>query len=106
MEELVAQMAKGDELSRHQKEGLATLIRELEDRFSSKPGRTEVLKYDIELTSETPVRLRPYCVSRRQQEILRVEINKMLDLAVIERGESDFSSPVILVEVPGRNAAP
>lgn len=45
-------------------------------------------------------------MSHCQEEILRDEIDKMLDLRVIELGETDFSSSVILVEVPGQDPRP
>ncbi|GFU47000.1 retrovirus-related Pol polyprotein from transposon 412 [Trichonephila clavipes] len=45
-------------------------------------------------------------MSRRQTEILKSEVNKMLELKIIEPGESDFTSPLILVEAPGKKARP
>ncbi|GBL94279.1 hypothetical protein AVEN_16802-1 [Araneus ventricosus] len=39
-------------------------------------------------------------------EILKQEIKRMLDLGVIEVGESDFSSPLILVEAPEEEPRP
>ncbi|GFU01964.1 retrovirus-related Pol polyprotein from transposon 297 [Trichonephila clavipes] len=38
----------------------------------------------------------------RQVEILKSEFNKMLEVKIIEPGESDFTSPLILVEAPGK----
>lgn len=58
-----SQMTKGDELDPHQKEGLATLILQFEDMFSSIPGITKVLKHDIELIAETSVRSRSFRLS-------------------------------------------
>lgn len=66
VEELMANMTEGDELDPYKKEGLAFFIRELVDRFSSKPARTEVLKHDIELPAETSMRSKPYRVSHRE----------------------------------------
>ncbi|GFV53666.1 transposon Ty3-G Gag-Pol polyprotein [Trichonephila clavipes] len=37
-------------------------------------------------------------MSPRQIEILKSEVNKMLELKIIEPGESEFTSPLILVE--------
>lgn len=62
--------------------------------------------HDIELTSDQPVRSRPYRVSPRRNEILRAEIQRMLDLKIIEVEESDYTSPMILVEVPGKEPRP
>ncbi|GFX61984.1 retrovirus-related Pol polyprotein from transposon 17.6 [Trichonephila clavipes] len=59
-----------------------------------------------ELVSDQPVRTKPYRMSHRQNEILKNEINRMLKLGIIEVGESDYMSPVILVEVAGEEPRP
>ncbi|GFX53732.1 retrovirus-related Pol polyprotein from transposon 17.6 [Trichonephila clavipes] len=45
-------------------------------------------------------------MSPRQIEVLKSEVNKMLELKIIEPGESDFTSPLILVEAQGKEARP
>ncbi|GFS86810.1 retrovirus-related Pol polyprotein from transposon 17.6 [Trichonephila clavipes] len=45
-------------------------------------------------------------MSPRQIEILISEVNKMLELKIIEPGESDFTSPIILVEAQGKETRP
>ncbi|GBO14202.1 Retrovirus-related Pol polyprotein from transposon 17.6 [Araneus ventricosus] len=45
-------------------------------------------------------------MSPRQIDILKTEVNRMIELKIIEPGESDFTSPLILVEVPGKDARP
>ncbi|GFV21344.1 retrovirus-related Pol polyprotein from transposon 17.6 [Trichonephila clavipes] len=45
-------------------------------------------------------------MSPRQIEILKSEVNKMLGLKIIQPGESDFTSPLILVEAQGKEARP
>ncbi|GFW81692.1 retrovirus-related Pol polyprotein from transposon 17.6 [Trichonephila clavipes] len=45
-------------------------------------------------------------MSPRQIEILKSEVNKMLELKIIEPRESDFTSPLILVEAQGNEARP
>ncbi|GFS90698.1 hypothetical protein TNCV_3771221 [Trichonephila clavipes] len=45
-------------------------------------------------------------MSGRQNEILKSEINRMLKLGIIEVGESDYMSPMILVEVAGKENRP
>ncbi|GFY14232.1 hypothetical protein TNCV_3614211 [Trichonephila clavipes] len=43
-------------------------------------------------------------MSPRQIEILKSEVNKMLELKIIEPGESDFKSTLILAEAQGKEA--
>ncbi|GBL74841.1 Transposon Ty3-G Gag-Pol polyprotein [Araneus ventricosus] len=45
-------------------------------------------------------------MSPRQIDILKTEVNKIIELKIVEKGESDFTSPLILVEVPGKDARP
>ncbi|GFV05394.1 retrovirus-related Pol polyprotein from transposon 17.6 [Trichonephila clavipes] len=45
-------------------------------------------------------------MSHRQNEILKNEINRILKLGIIEVGESDYLSPMILVEVAGKEPRP
>ena len=74
--------------------------------FSSNPGCTPLVQMDIKLLDETLVRVRPYQMSARQIDILKEEIRRLLKLAVIEVGESDYASPMILVEYPGKDPCP
>ncbi|GFX59716.1 retrovirus-related Pol polyprotein from transposon 297 [Trichonephila clavipes] len=45
-------------------------------------------------------------MSARQTDIMQEEIRKMLKYQVIEIRESDYASPMILVETPGRDLGP
>ncbi|GFU82942.1 retrovirus-related Pol polyprotein from transposon 17.6 [Trichonephila clavipes] len=63
-------------------------------------------EHDIELESERAIVAKPYRMSPRQIEILKSVVNKMLELKIIEPGESDFTSPLILVEAQGKEARP
>ncbi|GBN31284.1 Retrovirus-related Pol polyprotein from transposon 17.6 [Araneus ventricosus] len=47
---------------------------------------------------------KPYLMSPRQIDILKTEANRMIELKIVEPGESDFMSPLILVEVSGKDA--
>ncbi|GFW40266.1 retrovirus-related Pol polyprotein from transposon 17.6 [Trichonephila clavipes] len=67
---------------------------------------TDLAEHDIELEYERAIVAKPHRMSPRQIEILKSEVNKMLELKIIEPGESDFTSPLILVEAPGKEARP
>ncbi|GFX05194.1 retrovirus-related Pol polyprotein from transposon 17.6 [Trichonephila clavipes] len=74
--------------------------------FSNNPGLTNLVEHEIQLVSDQPVWTKPYRMSHRQNEILKNEINRMLKLGIIEVGESDYMSPMILVEVAGKEPLP
>lgn len=93
-------------LSTEEKDDVVRLVRDFEGLFSDVPGKTDLITHDIELTTDTPVRSRPYRISPRQEEIMRKEVERMLDLGVIEEGDSEYASPMIIVEVPGKEPRP
>lgn len=99
-------MVEVAELTANEKRDLESLLIEYEDMFSEKPGRTNLVVHDIELTATQPVRSKAYRVSPRQRAIIETEIKRMLELDVIEACESDYTSPLILVEVPGKDPRP
>lgn len=106
IEKRVEDLVSKSQLTMKQKQELRGLLTEFQDRFVSEPGRTSVLTHDIELTSSEPVRSKTYRVSPRRLELIKAEVNRMLELGVIEPCESDYTSPLILVEVPGKDPRP
>ncbi|GFV02295.1 retrovirus-related Pol polyprotein from transposon 412 [Trichonephila clavipes] len=75
--------------------------------FSNTLGCTDLAEYDIELESERAIFAKPYRMSPRQFEILKSEVNSnMLELKIIEPGESNFSSPLVTVEALRKEARP
>ncbi|GFX37788.1 retrovirus-related Pol polyprotein from transposon 412 [Trichonephila clavipes] len=93
-------------LSQIQRGQLKELLYEYSNLFSNIPGCTDLAEHDIELESERAIVAKPYRMSPQQIEILQSEVNKMLELKIIEPGESDFTSPLILVEAQGKEARP
>ena len=94
------------ELTETQASNLKDLLKTFKDMFSVKPGLTHLVTHDIELVDKNPIQQRPYRMSPRQKDILEAEIKAMLEGGIIEEGESEFTSPMILVEVPGRDPRP
>ncbi|GFX54765.1 retrovirus-related Pol polyprotein from transposon 297 [Trichonephila clavipes] len=98
------------ELNKHLHDKQIDRLRELLNKyskcFSNNPGLTNLVEHEIQLVSDQPVRTKPYRMSHRQNEILKNEINRMLKLGIIEVGESDYMSPMILVEIAGKEPRP
>ncbi|GFX84312.1 CCHC-type domain-containing protein [Trichonephila clavipes] len=97
---------QASELNKHLNDKQMDRLRELLNKyskcFSNNPGLTNLVEHEIQLVSDQAVRTKPYRMSHRQNEILKNEINRMLKLGIIEVGESDYMSPMILVEVAGK----
>ncbi|GFX01421.1 retrovirus-related Pol polyprotein from transposon 17.6 [Trichonephila clavipes] len=93
-------------LHRKQMDRLRELLNKYSKCFSNNPGLTNLVEHKIQLVNDQPVRTKPYRMSHRQNEILKNEINRMLKLRIIEVGKSDYMSPMILVEVAGKEPRP
>ncbi|GFY32887.1 retrovirus-related Pol polyprotein from transposon 412 [Trichonephila clavipes] len=85
---------------------LKQVITKNKDVFSPDPGTTHLMRMDIELISDKPIKTKPYRMSPRQINILRKEIKRLLELGEIEIGQSDYTSPLILVESPNKDPRP
>ncbi|GFW77158.1 hypothetical protein TNCV_2725881 [Trichonephila clavipes] len=93
-------------LSPSQIDELKQVITKNKDVFSPDPGTTHLMRMDIELISDKPIKTKPYRMSPRQINILREEIKRLLELGVKEIGQSDYTLPLILVESPNKDPRP
>ncbi|GFU29221.1 retrovirus-related Pol polyprotein from transposon 17.6 [Trichonephila clavipes] len=93
-------------LSPSQIDELKQVITKNKDVFSPDPGTTHLMRMNIELISDKPIKTKPYRMSPRQINILREDIKRLLELGVIEIGQSDYTSPLILVESPNKDPRP
>lgn len=76
------------------------LIDDYEDVFSKNDGdlgKAEFI-HRIELNSDTPVKSRAYRIPYVQKAVVEEGIAKMLKIGVIQRSNSDWSSPIVLVK--------
>ncbi|GFY35302.1 retrovirus-related Pol polyprotein from transposon 17.6 [Trichonephila clavipes] len=103
---IISDVQLNSKLFQIQRGQLKELLYEYSNLFSNIPGCTDLAEHDIELESERAIVAKPYRMSPRQIEILKSEVNKMLELKIIEPAESDFTSPLILVEAQGKEARP
>ncbi|GFX55012.1 retrovirus-related Pol polyprotein from transposon 412 [Trichonephila clavipes] len=101
-DEITKHSQLGNRLNVQQIEKLKEIICRYSKIFSNEPGKTHLVEHDIELINDVPIRTKPYRMSARQTDLLQ-EIRKMLKYQVIEIGESDYASPMILVETTGRD---
>uniref|UniRef100_A0A8C5G2Y2 Integrase p58-like C-terminal domain-containing protein n=1 Tax=Gouania willdenowi TaxID=441366 RepID=A0A8C5G2Y2_GOUWI len=97
---LVAEVGNRPDLS-HLTAELGTQLRQLfydlPSLFSAKPGKTLLIEHTIRLKDSHPCRQRPYRIPQKLVEKLKVEIETMLQLGVIEPSNSEWCSPVVIV---------
>lgn len=93
----VPEVRIAESLFPHQKQEAQEFVMRNNDFFSELPGLTHVIKHDIVTEPSVKVKIKPYRVPEARREVITQEINKMLDLGVIEESVSEWSSPIVLI---------
>ena len=60
------------------------------------PVRTDLIQHDIKLLTSEPIRSKGYLVPFKARDVMDSEIKEMLELAVIEKSVSPYSSQVVV----------
>ncbi|XP_053406591.1 uncharacterized protein LOC128559314 [Mercenaria mercenaria] len=87
-----------EQLSREQKAEVYALLEECKDIFTDVPGTTDLEEHKIDLTDETPIRVRQYTIPYAKRKDVEDEVKNMLEAGVKEPANSDYNSPVVLVK--------
>ena len=88
----------GDLLTKEQQQNARILLQKYDSTFSEIPGRTNVLEHRIELSHDGPLRLQhSYPMPMALGPALKEEIDKCLQLGVIEPSQSPYCSPLLAV---------
>ena len=88
------------DLTDSQTEDAKLALKEFSAIFSDVPGRTECIEHKMDLTSEVPIKLKPYPLSFASEQVVKEEVDNMLKAGVIQPSESPYSSPIVLVKKP------
>ena len=73
-------------------------VRGFEDRFTPRPGMTDIVQHQVKLTSNTSVHSKPYRLPYATRQELKKDIREMLDLGIIRESKSPYASPVVIVK--------
>ncbi|KAL1918538.1 uncharacterized protein VTP21DRAFT_3198 [Calcarisporiella thermophila] len=84
-------------LSADEQEKLNVLLGEYEDIFRGL-GKTETVEHQIETGAAKPIKCAPYRATWQDQEIIKREVEEMLEQGVIEPAISPWAFPVVLVQ--------
>ena len=88
----------GDNLSHEQRAEFLDLANEFQSLFTEAPGTTSLAQHHMKLTSDQPVRSRPYPVLYSLRETLKKDITDMMKMGVISESSSPYASPVVVVK--------
>jgi hypothetical protein len=88
----------GPGLTEEQKSELKAFMTDFSSRFSDVPGSTTLIEHEVSLTSDAPVRSKPYPIPFKARESLKKDIDDMKRLNIIRESRSTYASPVVVVK--------
>ncbi|KAK3109194.1 hypothetical protein FSP39_025154 [Pinctada imbricata] len=86
------------DLSLEQQREASNLLHSFADIFTDLPGHTNILKHEIRLNVQTPIRPKARIIPYAMIETVSAEVDKMIDLNVIEPSDSSYASPIVIVK--------
>lgn len=66
-------------------------------------GKTNLVEHKIDTGNADPVKQRHYPYSPAVQKLVYAEVERMMEMGVVEKTNSPWNSPVCLVRKPGKN---
>ena len=88
-------------LNSAQRKGLASLLDEFTDIFSSGPsdlGRTGIVQHRIDTGDHPPIKQAPRRIPMHQQGTVRQHVDDMLQHGVVQPSTSPWAAPIVLVK--------
>ena len=86
--ESIKDVATGDNLTVEQRADFIDLASDFQSLFIEAPGTTSLAQHHIKLTSDQPVRSKPYPVPYSLRESLKKDITDMMKMGVIRESSS------------------
>lgn len=89
-----------DHLTVEEKQKLQDLVDRHFENEPSTLGRTDRVEHHIDTGEAREIKQRYYAVSPARQKMINEELDKMLELGVVEPSQSGWSSPILLLDKP------
>ena len=87
-----------DRLSPDEALQVKSVLQDFIDVLTDVPGLTNILEHKILTNTDTPVRLKPYPFPYAMNEVVKEEVESMLQQGFIEPSESPYSSPIVIIK--------
>ena len=87
----------GSQLDDQQKEQLQELVKRYEHIFTDMPGNANLIEHEVKLTSDEPIRSKPYTIPYNVRESLKKDVKEMVRMGVARESKSPYASPVVIV---------
>lgn len=79
-----------------QRNALQKLCKSFTDVLTDLPGVTNLVEHRIELMTNEPVRIKQYPLPFHTENTIKEEVEKMLQLKVIEPSSSPYCAPIVI----------
>ena len=96
--ESIGDVATGPNLTDEQRTEFTDLAKQFTNLFTEAPGTTDLVPHYIKLTSDEPVRSRPYPVPYSIRESLRKDIADTIKMGIIRESSSPYASLVVVLK--------
>ena len=96
--ETIADVIINKEMDKTNTFRVSQILEEFKDVFSDVPTKTNVITHEIHLKDKNPIYKKQYPLSFASEEIIKEEVESMLAMDIIEKSDSPFSSPIVLVK--------
>ena len=84
-------------LNEEQKQDILVLMREYPSVFQPVPGRTTLTAHQVHTGDAVPIRQNAYRIPYSRREVVKKELDEMLEAGVIRPSSSPWASPIVLV---------
>ena len=96
--ETIDNMNLNPDLTSKQKSETIEILKEFPEVFTDIPGKTHLIECDIRLTSSELVKVKQYPMPHAVLEDVKTEVQNMIKMDVIERSESPYSFPIVMIK--------
>ena len=96
--ETIADVTISDSLTMLQENHVREVLNDFGKLFTDKPGTTNLEEHCIRLTTPHVVKQKAYPIPYSMRSVVQKEIDAMLELDVIERTNSPYASPIVIVK--------
>ena len=79
---------------------IAATLSSFPDVLTNSPGSTSVLQVEILTEGDSIVSLPPYQIPESKREVVRTELQRLVDQGILERSNSRWSSSLVVVAKP------
>ncbi len=93
-------------LQPEQAQDIAALVKKHPSLFRDMPGLTDCVSHDVDTGDAAPIKQNPYRIPPYRQDAVKDELQYMLEIGAIEKGTSEWSSPLVPVLKPDNTVRP